>query len=169
MSSSGEVVVELAAGSVGGRVDKTAFTPSHFGICVSDLGRSMRFYCEGIGFEKAETHEVTNIYERSLEMSGHIVGTAQFIKKPGMTIELLHYDSPTAQGRPATQRNQLGLTHLSFTVDDVDAKAAELVQFGGAVLKDTRVGANEPSAVQIIFLADPDGTRVELYGPGGSQ
>ena len=111
-----------------------------------------------------DTHEVTNIYERSLEMSGRIVGTAQFITKPGMTIELLHYETPGAQGRPATQRNELGMTHLSFTVDDVDVKAAELAHYGGTILHDTRVGDGQADRVQIIFLADPDGTRVELYG-----
>ena len=26
-------------------------TFSHFGICVSDLDRSLRFYCDGLGFE----------------------------------------------------------------------------------------------------------------------
>jgi len=28
---------------------------SHIGICISDLERSMRFYCKGLGFKKAVT------------------------------------------------------------------------------------------------------------------
>ena len=31
---------------------------SHLGICVSDLERSVRFYCEGLGFEPVATHQV---------------------------------------------------------------------------------------------------------------
>ena len=33
-------------------------TFSHFGICVSDLDQSLRFYCDALGFEKAESHEI---------------------------------------------------------------------------------------------------------------
>jgi catechol 2,3-dioxygenase-like lactoylglutathione lyase family enzyme len=33
-------------------------TFSHFGICVSDLDRSLRFYTEALGFEKAESHDI---------------------------------------------------------------------------------------------------------------
>jgi hypothetical protein len=47
-------------------------------------------------------------------------------------------------------------------VEDVDAAAAELEQFGGRILEGTRSGQDDPAAVQIIFLEDPDGTRVEL-------
>ena len=34
----------------------TATTFSHLGICVSDLERSLRFYCEALGFTAAESH-----------------------------------------------------------------------------------------------------------------
>ena len=36
----------------------TTYLPSHIGICVSDLDRSLRFYCEGLGFEVAERYEL---------------------------------------------------------------------------------------------------------------
>jgi lactoylglutathione lyase len=75
---------------------------------------------------------------------------------------LLHYASPGCFGRPAHRRNQLGITHFSFVVDDVDAAAADLERFGGTIVAGTRSGQQDPDAVQIVFLADPDGTRVEL-------
>ena len=31
---------------------------SHLGICVSDLDRSLRFYCEGLGFEPVVAHQI---------------------------------------------------------------------------------------------------------------
>ena len=65
-------------------------------------------------------------------------------------------------GQPSTRRNHLGLTHLSFIVEDVDAAAMELEQYGGTIIEGTRSGQDEPRSVQIVFLADPDGTRVEL-------
>ena len=36
----------------------TTYVPSHVGLCVSDLERSLRFFCDGLGFEKAERHEL---------------------------------------------------------------------------------------------------------------
>ena len=33
-------------------------TYSHLGICVSDLDRSLRFSCDALGFEKAESHAI---------------------------------------------------------------------------------------------------------------
>ena len=74
----------------------------------------------------------------------------------------LHYKSPGVVGAPSAHRNQLGLTHLSFLVDDVEQAAADLVSHGGTVLAETRSGAGDPSAVQILFVHDPDGVRVEM-------
>ena len=41
---------------------------SHFGICVSDLERSLRFYCEALGFEKAESHVIGSEFARLMDL-----------------------------------------------------------------------------------------------------
>jgi catechol 2,3-dioxygenase-like lactoylglutathione lyase family enzyme len=72
------------------------------------------------------------------------------------------------RGSASEHRNQLGLTHLSFYVDDVDTAARRLTQYGGTVLDETR----SHLGIEVVFLADPDGVRVELMaipapaGPG---
>lgn len=131
---------------------------SHLGICVSDLDRSLRFYCDGLGFEKAETYQIGSEFGAGLEVPGDLDLTSQFIRRDGVAIELLYYASPGFEGTPSSQRNQLGITHLSFIVDDVDESAAKLVAAGGTILDNTRVNVG----IQILFLADPDGTRIEL-------
>ena len=138
------------------------FAPSHLGICVANLERSLRFYCDGLGFEKAETYAVGNEYGAGLEVEGDVDLVSQFVRRAGLAIELLAYRSPGVSGRPSARRNQLGFTHLSFVVADVDAAARHLVACGGALLPATRTGAGDPQAVQIVFLGDPDGTRIEL-------
>jgi lactoylglutathione lyase len=56
--------------------------------------------------------------------------------------------------------NRLGLTHLSFLVEDLDATLGRLESLGGQVLPETRI---EPGGgVAAVFLTDPDGTLVEL-------
>jgi catechol 2,3-dioxygenase-like lactoylglutathione lyase family enzyme len=138
------------------------FVPSHAGICVRDLDRALRFYCDGLGFEKAETFVVGSEFGRALEVDGEVSVTSQFIRLGTMAIELLDYQSPGVTGTPSRHRNQLGLTHLSFVVTDIVGAAAKLVDCGGTILEATRTNENDPSAVQILFLTDPDGTRVEL-------
>lgn len=134
-------------------------TMSHIGLCVTDLDRSLRFYVDGLGFEEFARFELTRpIAEVDLPLDL----TSCFIQKDGLRVELLHYRSPGTIGTPAHRRNHLGLTHLSFVVDDVDEAAEELVTYGGTIIEGTRSGQHDPSMVQIIFLADPDGTRVEL-------
>ena len=136
---------------------------SHVGLCVSDLDRSLRFYCEGLGFTKGDTYPIDNTFADALEVPRDVVCTSQFIRKEGMAIELLHYESPGADGQPSQRRNQIGLTHLSFYVGDVDQVAASLVALGGTVQDSTHTKAD---GIEILFLADPDGARVELMKAG---
>jgi lactoylglutathione lyase len=140
----------------------TGYRPSHVGLCVSDLDRSQRFWCEGLGFELAEGYDLDDTtapgIDRALEVSGPVKLRSQMITNGAMKIELLHYETPGVGGTPSAARNQRGLTHVSFYVDDVDAAAARLVDLGGTILPDTR----QSPGIELVFLADPDGTRVEL-------
>ena len=140
-----------------------AYAFSHLGICVSDLDRSLRFYCDGLGFEKAESFPIDSTFADALEVPGEVVLTSQFIRREGVAIELLHFRSPGPVGEPSQRRNQLGITHLSFLVDDVDATAAALVAAGGAVLQATRTTGD---VLDLLFLRDPDGVRIELMASG---
>jgi glyoxylase I family protein len=137
---------------------------SHVGLCVTDLERSQRFYCDGLGFEPGARFEVGSEFGPTMEVAGEVAVTSQFVTRDGFSIELLHYARPDVQGRPATSRNQLGFTHLCIRVDDVASVAARLVEHGGTVLESTRysvpTGAERSS--DFVFVADPDGVRVEL-------
>ena len=109
--------------------DQVTYQPSHFGICVTDLERSMRFYCDGLGFEAAERYDLEDWpdsgLDRGLEVQGPVKLVSQFIRSGGMGIELLFFASPTPSGTPSATRSQLGITHLSFYVDDVDVAISE--------------------------------------------
>jgi catechol 2,3-dioxygenase-like lactoylglutathione lyase family enzyme len=138
------------------------YTPSHVGICVSDLDRSIRFYRDGLGFELSDRFDLDAAkvpdLGRSLEIDDATTVVSQMIVNGPMKVELLHYPSRPVRGTPSTSRGLLGLTHLSFIVEDVDDAATRLVEHGGTILPDTRVNVG----VDIVFLTDPDGTRIEL-------
>ena len=133
------------------------FEQSHIGICVSNLGKSLAFYREGLGFEEGPEFDID--YPIS-EMSGEVRLASKFLRCGDLRIELLAFAMPAAFGTPSARRNQLGLTHLSFSVDDIDAAAEHLVHHGGTIIEGTR--STPEGRIHIIFLADPDGTRIEL-------
>ena len=136
---------------------------SHIGLCVSDIEASKRFYVEGLGFEEAEGFDVGDEVANTLEVDSGVVLRSQMIQKDGFKIELLGWTSPTPFGSPSTSRGQIGLTHLSFNVVDLPAVEQRLVEMGGRVVESTRTAMPFPGgAMHLLFLADPDGTRVEL-------
>ena len=137
-------------------------TFSHVGICVTELDRSLRFYCEGLGFEHVATHDLDSAYADALEVPETVAFKSVFLAKGPTSVELLVWEGPDAEGTPSSRRNLMGLTHLSFWVPDVEAAAAALVAAGGTVIDSTRTKSPESGELQLLFCADPDGTRVEL-------
>jgi catechol 2,3-dioxygenase-like lactoylglutathione lyase family enzyme len=141
---------------------------SHVGICVSDLERSVRFYCEGLGFEQTAAHKVGEEFGRLMELEG-VELESRMLSRDGATIELLRFARPqpvgSAERRPM---NQLGLTHLSLQVDDIDAVADEIERLGGNVVRTTRTSLGAaPSLLEFVYCTDPDGTRIELMDLAG--
>jgi catechol 2,3-dioxygenase-like lactoylglutathione lyase family enzyme len=136
---------------------------SHLGICVSDLDRSLRFYCEGLGFEQTASHRVGEEFAVLMELEG-VVLESRMITRDGVTIELLGYVSPEPVGDAARRpMNQLGLTHLSLRVDGVDSVASTIERLGGSVVGDTRTTFDlSGHRLDFLYCTDPDGVRIEL-------
>jgi len=79
-------------------------------------------------------------------------------------IELLQWvDVPTSGGgkKPMTE---LGFTHLSFRVDEIDDLTDAVVAAGGAVHPQTLsfVGPEGSPQTGLLYYTDPDGTRIEV-------
>jgi lactoylglutathione lyase len=142
-------------------------TFSHFGVCVSDLDRSLRFYCDALGFEKAESHVIGQEFARLMDLPDVAV-TSQFIRKGATAIELLAFTEPAPFGNGERRAvNQLGLTHLSFRVGDVEATAAKVVEMGGAIVEASRTTIDfGGTPLQFVYCTDPDGVRIELMDLG---
>jgi lactoylglutathione lyase len=86
-----------------------------------------------------------------------------------MKLQLLCFAAPSSTGVPVQTRAALGLTHVSFVVEDLASVESRMVVLGGTVVEQTREHTKIPGGVMdIVYLADPDGVRIELvqYGPG---
>lgn len=136
---------------------------SHLGICVSDLERSVQFYCEGLGFTPVASHQVGSEFATLMEVEGVEV-RSRMVRLDGTTIELLGFVAPGTTGDGSRRpMNQLGLTHLSLRVDDVESVAATVEAFGGTVVRSTRTSLDLGGILlDFVYCTDPDGVRIEL-------
>jgi glyoxylase I family protein len=135
-------------------------TFSHVGICVSDLERSTRFYTEALGFVLSHTVEAGPPFDIMTELP-KLKLRASFFKRDGIMIELLYHERPATVGSAERRpMNQLGLTHMAFTLDEIDPVADRIVKYGGRAYPQTRV---KSPVGDFMFCTDPDGTRIELW------
>lgn len=130
---------------------------SHVGLCVSDLERATRFYASVFGFVVRNEMTIPDQATSPLLAVPEPVGlTARYLMLEGFVLELLHFDrpdSPLQRDRPFTE---FGLTHLSFTVESLDAICALIRDCGGRVLDERTI----PGIVAMAL--DPDGQILEL-------
>ena len=82
---------------------------------MSDLARSQRFYCEGLGFAEALRLEFAGEPSATLLELPGVRFVAVYLRRDELLLELLHYDAPGATGdRAPRAMNALGFTHLSL-------------------------------------------------------
>jgi glyoxylase I family protein len=132
---------------------------SHITVRVSDIERSLAFYRDGLGLrvifdvklEGAGLEAVTGAKGSRGRMVGLLVPGAGRV-----AIELLGFEQPRSE-RPPPGRFT-GYSNISLSVDDLDAAYEACAARGLKPLqKPVEVGG-----VRMFFLADPDGTAVEL-------
>ena len=130
---------------------------NHLGHCVTDLARSRRFYEEVLGFVHQRDLEVPDGPASQLLRVPSPVGmTAAYLERDGLVLELLHFARDDNDPRRDRSFTEPGLTHLSFSVDDIPAACAKVVELGGEVLHDTDLGG------LAVMVRDPDGQLLEL-------
>jgi catechol 2,3-dioxygenase-like lactoylglutathione lyase family enzyme len=132
---------------------------NHLGQCVTDLERSRMFYEEALGFTYWRTLELDDTpSDQLLQLQAPLGFRACYLKQGAFVLELLHFAGEGAKPAPYRPRtmNEIGLTHISLSVDDIPATCALVEQYGGEVLRATQLdGAS-------LFVRDPDGQLIEL-------
>jgi len=140
---------------------------THIGVCVSDLQRSLPFYRDLLGFTYRSELQVAGEPSDTLLQLPNVDLHAVYLERDGVRLELLHYRSPGHRGDGAPrQMNALGLTHLSFRVDNLAATREALEAAGVRVLERTHIDIPAFEAAAIM-VTDPDGTLIELVQAPG--
>jgi lactoylglutathione lyase len=134
---------------------------NHVGHCVADVDRSRRFYEEVLGFELWREFDAPDeMTAQLLDLPQPVGLKAVYLRQGEFVLELLGFAGVATVPPPRPRgMNEIGLTHISVSVDDIDATAAKAVEHGGSVLEQTHVGA-------AVMIRDPDGQLLELLPMG---
>lgn len=129
--------------------DKKYIIPSstrigHIHLKVSDLERSLAFYCDLLGFE------LTTMY-----------GTDAAFVSAGGYHHHIGLNTWTSKNAPHASDNSVGLYHTAIlypTRRDLAVAVDRLIKAGYPL-----TGASDHGVSEAIYLDDPDGNGVELY------
>ncbi|HZW03732.1 MAG TPA: VOC family protein [Anaerolineaceae bacterium] len=133
----------------------------HVGIIVKDLAAAKAFFLD-LGLEMMGEGEVEG------EWAGRIIGLQNvkseviMLRTPGgeMKIEVSQFHSPIDEnGIQPSFANTLGIRHITFVVDDVEAIVAKLTKNGAELVGEIQNYENE---YKVCYIRGPEGIILEL-------
>lgn len=134
----------------------------HFGIVVSDLERSIKFYTELLGLKiEKQSYETEGHITNMLALPAAIVTTVKMSADEGQTlVELLYFHNPKSKPEQAPGPTKIGPTHIAFTVSNLDEIYKRLKEAGVQFNCSVQFPSN--GFAKVTFCKDPDGTLIEL-------
>lgn len=133
----------------------------HYSHCVSDIERSRRFYTDVLGFEVVLEVDFDD------PATARVMGVPGckfkgiFMQRDGMRIELIAFREPPPERTVhRRQSNEIGHSHLSFYVRNLDRALASLRAKGVEVDEDSR--AEVAAGMECCVVRDPDGFPIEI-------
>jgi catechol 2,3-dioxygenase-like lactoylglutathione lyase family enzyme len=135
----------------------------HTAISTSDLERALGFYRDVLGFEVVSEFG----WPAGVELADNITGLegsaakVAMLQAAGDCIELFEFSSPPPKpGDPQRPVCDHGITHIAFTVDDIDAEYERLKAAGMVFHCPPQVMGEG----KVTYGRDPDGNVIELMG-----
>ena len=133
---------------------------NHVGLCVANRERSRRFYEGLLGFRFWwELDPPDDGTDQLLQLEKPIGLHATYLVRDGLVLELLDYSGRQVHAGSERVMDQVGLTHISFSVSDLGGVLEKVESFGGAVVDGT-------VSKQSAMVRDPDGQLLELLSDG---
>jgi len=137
----------------------------HTSYTISNLERSLAFYVGVLGCETLWQREITNEYFSEIVGLPGCVVKAAHLRIPGSEhrIELFEYVQPAGSGADV-RTNNVGSSHISLVVDDLNAAYQDLKEFGVQFRSPpVEITSGPNKGGWGIYLLDPDGITVELF------
>ncbi len=132
----------------------------HTGIVVDDLEKSLYFYIEYLGFKVAKRLiERGPFIDQILGLENLDLTTVKLELANAQMIELLDFKNHKKRTLPLTI-NEIGPTHLAFTVDNIDELYQLLISNNIQFISEPKVA--EDGCAKVAFCQAPEGTYIEL-------
>jgi lactoylglutathione lyase len=133
---------------------------NHVVLCIADRERSRRFYEGLLGFQFWwELDAPDDSTDQLLQLEKPVGLHATYLVRDGLVLELLDYSERSVHVGAERVMDQVGLTHISFSVSDLGAVLESVEAFGGSVVEGT-------VSKQSAMIRDPDGQLLELLSDG---
>lgn len=132
----------------------------HTGIVVDSLSKSLDFYIGKLGFKvHIRSDESGSFISQILGLKDVKVTTVKLKHVDGQMIELLDFTSHK-QKNLQKEINQIGPTHIAFTVENVEAIYADFKNSGIKFISTPAI--SHDGYAKVAFCQSPEGTYIEL-------
>ena len=133
----------------------------HVGIVVNDLGKSIHFWQELIGFKViSDNIEPSPYIEELLSLNAANLRTVKFSDNNGFIVELLKFASPSNNSDWQGDLSTTGLTHIALTVENVEEVVNKLNEFSYTSL--SKIMKSPNGQVKVVFINGPENLKLEL-------
>jgi glyoxylase I family protein len=136
----------------------------HCGIVVSNMEKSVRFYCGLLGLKIVKDYTEKGTYiDTVLGMQNVDLRMVKCVSEDGGMVELLEYLPQKKKGGSDTgeiRLNNIGGTHVAFTVENIDGEYARISKAGIKFVSKPVISPD--SYAKVAFCRDPDGFFIEL-------
>lgn len=133
----------------------------HAGIVVADLERALAFWCDILGFRvQRKMLEAGPFIDRLLGMKDVKLTTAKLAGPDGNQVELLYFHSHPGQSAWQGTPSTTGLTHLAFTVSDLDNLCTRLANAGMQFIAAPQIAPD--GGAKVVYARGPENLLLEL-------
>ena len=136
----------------------------HVAVTVSNMDRSLAFYCDLLGLKEVERHHLEG--ETISKMAGKPDVIMEVVRleapeTPGVLLDLQQYVAPEGEVSDA-KLGDVAHSHFCFGVPDVWAAYKDLSEKGVEFVSEPVSFDLEWGIVYVVFFKDPDGFILEL-------
>ena len=134
---------------------------SHIALCVRNLERSLQFYRDGLGFQ------VTKDEVQATSRGGlpHLYHNRHTQRRSVPFLVLTEHPGDTVSGAPI-MLDQVGISHVSFTVPNVEEITQRLLAHGAQTCGPADAFRDANGHIRTVFFLDPDGILVQFDAGG---
>ena len=143
------------------------------GIVVTDIGKSLKFYKEVIGFSEVEGFKVAGKFPKSVGLTDgtpltiHVLTLGEEERATKLKLMQIGSQKPARLIKQPHIHTIVGLSYITIFVNDVDAvmNRAKKLGYKPYAKSPQILPEGLPQDVCLLMLKDPDGNFVEIVGP----